>query len=132
MERPIFADDAARIPGDFPDVIVEVGEITGIAAPEGVLAALQNASAGGFRFGEEEFRAIVRDGDFQMDRGDAGGADVLFAGDQNALAALLYGGASLDDLKGALTVEGDRDVAERFARLFPLPPKAPSTVSAAD
>lgn len=86
----------------------------------------------GFRFGEEEFRAIVRDGDFQMDRGDAGGADVLFAGDQNALAALLYGGASLDDLKGALTVEGDRDVAERFARLFPLPPKAPSTVSAAD
>lgn len=84
----------------------------------------------GFRFGEEEFRAVIASGDFQMDRGRAAGAEVILSGDQNALAAVLYGGASFEDVAGALHVEGDRRLAERFARLFPLPPKAPSTVSA--
>lgn len=83
----------------------------------------------GFRFGEEEFRATLKDGDFIMDRGEAAGAGVIFSGDQNALAAVVYGGASFDDVAGALTVEGDRQLAERFVRLFPLPPKAPSTVN---
>lgn len=83
----------------------------------------------GFRFGEEEFRAMLKDGDFIMDRGEAAGAGVIFSGDQNALAAVVYGGASFDDVAGALTVEGDRQLAERFVRLFPLPPKAPSTVN---
>ena len=29
------------------------------------------------------------------------------------------------EAEGALTVEGDRALAERFVTLFPLPPKAP-------
>lgn len=84
----------------------------------------------GFRFGEEQFCAVVDGGDFHMDRGDAEGADVILSGDHNALAAVLYGNASYADVAGALRIEGDRQVAERFARLFPLPPKAPSVVSA--
>jgi len=44
--------------------------------------------------------------------------------------AVLYGGARYEVVHGALTIEGDRALAERFARLFPLPPKAPSMVSA--
>ena len=84
----------------------------------------------GFRFGAEEFRAVIAKGDFQMNRGEASGADLILSGDQNALAAVLYGGASFKDVANALDVEGDRRLAERFARLFPLPAKAPSTVSA--
>jgi DNA-binding HxlR family transcriptional regulator len=84
----------------------------------------------GLRFGEEEFRATLHDGDLHVDRGGAAGADVVLSGDQNALVAIVYGGARFEDVAGALRVEGDRDVADRFVRLFPLPPKAPSTVSA--
>lgn len=82
----------------------------------------------GMRFGEEEFRAVLRDGSFTIDRGDVRGADALFVGDPNALAAVVYGGARFEDVAGALSVEGDRALAERFVTLFPLPPKAPSTV----
>jgi DNA-binding HxlR family transcriptional regulator len=84
----------------------------------------------GLRFGEEEFRAVLRDGDLHVDRGAADGADVLLSGDQNALVAIVYGGARFEDMAGALSVEGDRGLAERFVRLFPLPARAPSTVSA--
>jgi DNA-binding HxlR family transcriptional regulator len=84
----------------------------------------------GFRFGEEEFRATIKDGDFVIDRGAAAGADTIFTGDQNALVAVVYGGARYADMAGALTVEGDKALAERFAGLFPLPSKAPNMVSA--
>ena len=86
----------------------------------------------GFRFGEEEFRAQLKDGDFTIDRGPTQDADVLFSGDQNALAAVVYGGASFEDVAGALHVEGDRALADRFVRLFPLPSKAPATYMPAD
>ncbi|GLV28031.1 transcriptional regulator [Sphingobium sp. TomTYG75] len=85
----------------------------------------------GFRFGEEEFRALLKDGDFTIDRGSAHDADVLFSGDQNALAAVVYGGASFKDVADALQVEGDHALAERFVRLFPLPAKAPATYPSA-
>jgi len=85
----------------------------------------------GFRFGEEEFRAVLKDGDFTIDRGPAEGADVIISGDQNALAAVVYGGQSFDDMSPALKVEGDPALAERFVQLFPLPPRAPSTYIAA-
>jgi DNA-binding HxlR family transcriptional regulator len=81
----------------------------------------------GLRFGEEEFRLTLKDGDFSADRGEAAGTDVVLTGDQNALVAVLYGGVPFDAVAEALRIEGDRSVAERFARLFPLPPKAPST-----
>ncbi|AMK17213.1 MULTISPECIES: winged helix-turn-helix transcriptional regulator [Sphingobium] len=84
----------------------------------------------GFRFGEEEFRALLKDGDFTIDRGSAQGADTIFSGDQNALVAVIYGGQRFDDVAGALQVEGDRVLADRFVRLFPLPPKAPATFPA--
>ena len=85
----------------------------------------------GFRFGEEEFRAVLKDGDFTIDRGPAEGADVIISGDQNALAAVVYGGQNFDDMSPALKVEGDPALAERFVQLFPLPPRAPSTYIAA-
>lgn len=81
----------------------------------------------GLRLGEEQFRATLRHGDFTIDRGEAEGADVILSGDPNALVAVIYGGASFADVP--LTIEGDRALADRFVRLFPLPPKAPSTVA---
>ena len=65
----------------------------------------------GFRFGEEEFRALLKGGDFTIDRGFVEGADVVLSGDQNALAAVVYGGASFNDVAGALQVEGDHALA---------------------
>jgi DNA-binding HxlR family transcriptional regulator len=79
----------------------------------------------GFRFGEESFRAEIADGDFILDRGPAEGADIVFDGDQNLLAAIVYGGQPFDAVAPAMTVTGDRALAERFIRLFPLPPRAP-------
>lgn len=81
----------------------------------------------GMRFGEETFRAVLEQGGFAIDRGDVDGADVIFSGDQNALAAVIYGGARFEDVARALAVDGDRELADRFVRMFPLPPKAPAT-----
>jgi DNA-binding HxlR family transcriptional regulator len=83
----------------------------------------------GMRFDEETFRATLKSGDFIIHRGETEDADVIFSGDQNALVAVVYGGARFEDVADVLTVEGDRELAERFIRLFPLPPKAPSTAT---
>lgn len=81
----------------------------------------------GFRFGAESFRARVKKGALRIEPGDADGADALFNGDQNALVAVLYGGAplALIEAEGRLAVSGDRAIAERYVRCFPLPETAP-------
>ncbi|HEY0625381.1 MAG TPA: winged helix-turn-helix transcriptional regulator [Allosphingosinicella sp.] len=80
----------------------------------------------GFRLGSESFVADIRDGSFKSGRGDPDGADVIFTGAPQALAAAVYGEMSFDELAaaGALMVEGDRKLADRFTTLFVLPPKA--------
>jgi DNA-binding HxlR family transcriptional regulator len=85
----------------------------------------------GFRLGRESYRATIRDGAIRSARGPAEGADVIFAGTPAAVAAAVYGGVPLAALEaeGALTIEGDRALAERFVTLFPLPPKAPVPAS---
>jgi hypothetical protein len=59
-------------------------------------------------------------------RGVAVDADVTFIGAPATIAAAIYGGVPLARLEsdGALALEGERAVAERFVTLFPLPPKA--------
>jgi hypothetical protein len=53
------------------------------------------------------------------------GADVTFTGEPPLMAAAVYGGVPLAALEaqGALRLEGDRALAERFVTLFVLPPK---------
>ena len=79
----------------------------------------------GFRLGVESFVGRIAGGRLAIDRGSVEGADAIFAGSAVALAAAVYGGQPLAALAaaGALTVAGDRGVAERFLGLFPLPPK---------
>jgi DNA-binding HxlR family transcriptional regulator len=79
----------------------------------------------GFRVGSETYVATLDDGAIAVDRGDPAGADVVFEGAARMIAAAVYGGQPLGGLMaaGALSVAGDRAVAERFVTLFPLPPK---------
>jgi DNA-binding HxlR family transcriptional regulator len=73
----------------------------------------------GFRFGETQFVADIRDGSIDVRRGKADGADVAFVTEPGQLAGVLYGGAPLE----TVDVKGDMAVAKRFVTLFPLPPK---------
>jgi len=79
----------------------------------------------GFRLGEESFLGRVTAEGFEIVRGALEKADVIFIGTPPSIARAVYAGQSIDALEaeGALRVEGDRAVAERFASLFPLPPK---------
>lgn len=80
----------------------------------------------GFRLGEETFLGHLADGRIEIASGPPDDADLIFAGAPSVLAAAVYGGRPLRALEaeGALRIEGDRALAERFVTLFPLPPKA--------
>jgi len=84
------------------------------------------AMAIGLRLGREEFLLRIADGEIAIGRGTAGNAELILSGAAAAIAAAVYGGIPLTVLEkqGQLTVEGDRAVALRFVKLFPLPPKA--------
>jgi DNA-binding HxlR family transcriptional regulator len=83
----------------------------------------------GFRFGEEGFVATLDDGVLTVLREEPDDVDVLFSGDQNALAWAVYGGVPLAKLAGTLSVTGDQRLAERYLTLFPLPQKAELPIS---
>lgn len=80
----------------------------------------------GFLLGADAFDGHLAGGRLEIVAGTPAGADLTFAGTPTAVAAALYGGQPLPALEaaGALVVEGDRALAERFLTLFPLPPKA--------
>ena len=73
----------------------------------------------GFRFGDASYVAHVHDGRLDIDRRDPAGADVIFTGEPTAVAGVVHSGAPFETIK----VEGDMDLARRFATLFPLPEK---------
>src|SRR3954471_6860520 len=73
----------------------------------------------GFRVGAETFMVTIEDGRLEAARAALDGADVVFAGPAPMVAAAVYGGVPLAALEpGALTVERDRALAERFVTLF--------------
>lgn len=80
----------------------------------------------GFCFGEEGFVGRIGDGAFTATREEPDeGCVASFATDPMTLAGVVYGGMPLAEAQagGALTLSGSRAAAERFVRLFPLPPK---------
>lgn len=80
----------------------------------------------GVRFGQESFLIRIAGGAIDAAREEFETADVTFAGTPAALGAFVYGGVPIEALEadGALSLSGDRAIAERFRTLFPLPPKA--------
>jgi DNA-binding HxlR family transcriptional regulator len=79
----------------------------------------------GLRIGGESFEVHVANGAVEAERGEARDADFVLTGPAPAIAGVVYGGVPLAALEaqGALKVEGDRVLAEKFVTLFPLPPK---------
>jgi DNA-binding HxlR family transcriptional regulator len=84
----------------------------------------------GFRLGKETFLVRIEAAQLEAARGEIAQADLVFTGPPPVVAAAVYGGVPLATLEaeGALALEGDRALAERFVTLFTLPPK----VGAAD
>lgn len=117
---------ATRSPGHDPTL-----PISGVSILLSFRTMIDPACAGdldtsiGFRFGEDRYRAHLDAGGFTVARGDPEGADIVFTGYPNALAAYVYGGVSHAALEkaGLLAISGDIEKAERFRALFPLPPK---------
>jgi ubiquinone biosynthesis protein UbiJ len=83
----------------------------------------------GFRIGAETFLAHLAGSRIAIGRDALDQADVVFTGTAPAIAAAVYGGQPLGVLaaQGALSLEGDQALAERFVSLFPLPPKIEPT-----
>jgi hypothetical protein len=73
----------------------------------------------GFRFGETQYVATLRDGELEVERAAAGECDVAMSATPETLAAVIYGGAPLE----TIDVKGDMELARRFITLFPLPQK---------
>lgn len=79
----------------------------------------------GFRLGEDGFVVRIRGGDVETTRELPEDVDLIFTCAPTILAAAVYGGEPIEALvrTGALRIEGDRQLAERFVTLFPLPEK---------
>lgn len=85
-------------------------------------AAKVNATFG-FKIGDERYVATVQDGTIEIETGEPDDADVIFTATPEVMAAVIYGGQDIKTMKdsGALQIEGDRRLAARFVKLFPLP-----------
>lgn len=109
-----------RLPISTASLLLSLRTMFDPARAEGLDARI------GFRIGEEAFLARLADGLLRIAAGPLDGADLVFTGTAQALAGAIYGGQALAALEraGALRIEGDRALAERFVTLFPLPSKA--------
>lgn len=95
------------------------------------LSSLFDAAAAGdlkasyeLRIGEERFRVDVEDGEIHLGRSGGEDAGVILATpDAPTMAAVLATQLPFEDAisSGALTIEGSRQAAKRFLRLFPMP-----------
>jgi DNA-binding HxlR family transcriptional regulator len=74
----------------------------------------------GFRFGEIDYSATLREGELHVVRGVEEDRDVIMTTPPEGLAAVIYGGAPIETIR----VEGDLALARRFVTLFPLPDTA--------
>jgi hypothetical protein len=111
---------AARSPWHDPtlqmshvSVIMSLQTLISPALAEGIDARI------GFHFGDTSYVATVRDGRLDIERTAAENCDVLFTGAPSDVAAVIHGGAPFELIK----IEGDLELAKRFVKLFPLPPK---------
>ena len=80
----------------------------------------------GFDVAGERFLAEPRDGVLPIRRGHAEQAQALIrAPDASVVAGLLYAGIPIADLEreAGLVIEGDRELALRYAAIFSLPDK---------
>ena len=77
----------------------------------------------GLSFGDAHFGVRIADGQMAIGRGDADDPDLILDTDEATLLSLLNPDGSVDDAvsSGRLRLTGDRALADRFRRLFPVP-----------
>jgi putative sterol carrier protein len=76
------------------------------------------------RIGEDRFRVEITGGELELGRGPTGDPTAAIAlADAPTLAAILAGQLPLDEAiaAGATQIEGSKQAAKRFLRLFPMP-----------
>jgi len=78
------------------------------------------------RLGDQCFRAELAGGRLSVVPGEAASPDATIEGDPGTLLALIHGRRELAEAEdaGEVTIEGERQLVERFLRLFPLPEPA--------
>jgi DNA-binding HxlR family transcriptional regulator len=83
------------------------------------------------RLGAQRYAARVEGGDFAVFRGEADAPDAAIETDPGTLAGVLWHGTALTSALGSgeLRLSGERQVAERFLALFPLPAGASGTAA---
>ena len=83
--------------------------------------------------GESRFRLEFKRGRLELQRGRFDAPDATLEALPDPLAGVVYGGYKLADAvrAGDVRVEGDKQLIKRFLGLFPLPPAAPVTSTAA-
>lgn len=80
----------------------------------------------GFWIASEPFDVRLQGSRLGVVRAEPDQPDLLFSAEQaRSIAATVYGGQSLAAMEqaGAIEIDGDRSLAERFITLFPLPAK---------
>ena len=77
---------------------------------------------------DQSFRAVVEDGELEVERGLAESPDATVRTDPRTLIDVLHGHRELTDVvaAGDLEIEGDEAIAARFLSLAPLPQPAPA------
>jgi DNA-binding HxlR family transcriptional regulator len=115
----------ARSP--FPPDSEEIGPDSIVLALRSLFDAAAAADLSAtyeLRIGEQRFRVEIANGELDLNRGRATDPDVsLTAPDAPTLAAVLTDQLPLDDalVSGAVQIEGGKQAAKRFLRLFPMP-----------
>lgn len=111
---------AARSPCHNPNqpmshvsVIMSLQTLLSPALAEGLDARI------GFRFGEASYVTTLHEGRLDVERGEVAECDLEFIGAPTAVAGVIHGGAPLETIE----IKGDMELAKRFVKLFPLPPK---------
>jgi DNA-binding HxlR family transcriptional regulator len=109
--------------------------------PDSIVLALRSlfdAEAAGnleasyeLRLGEERFRVGIGGGELDLSRGGAEAPAVAIETDPGTLAALLTGQLPLGEAieSGAASIEGSRQDARHFLKLFPMPEPCPMSTA---
>jgi putative sterol carrier protein len=89
-------------------------------AADGMYASIE------LSFGDAHFGVRIAGGQLDINRGDADNPDLVLDTDEATLLSLLNPDGSVDDAlsSGQLRLTGDKALAERFRRLFPVPVEA--------
>lgn len=112
----------AGLPGHDPRKFISpTALMLSMAAMIDRRAARELSASAGFDLGRESFRGTLVRGRWEVERGAAEG-EIVFAGQANALAPVIYGAKPLADWlgAGAVAFRGDPAAGQRFVDLFRL------------